>query len=472
MAGTGLDHHTAHRDHHFDATQYHRIHPGRGPDHQPMNPAIHILIFILFISGLLGAGRLILNMLTPARRRKHTLDELPLAFILGAAAVSIITLPLSIAGITTQLWMLLVIAGTILIARKMFPSKHERKNDLSLFPYELIALGAFAFLLLMNFLITITTPQFDIDMIGHILMKAQIVAGGSYANAVYLHDPVFATANNNYPPLTVFLHAFMILLGLNTTADYQAVNYILVFFLGLTLHATLRTRIHAAQSLAWCFVLISTGEYLNSQFLISSTDILLALAILVIARTFLDNNEDAGHSHNILIAVLCACALLIKNDAIIFTGLITAGLWIRQRRFPGRHLLIMTGLLGPWLIYRTTLPDPATGSEHMLKHIQDYLLPANIPYLIQTITSVLTRNLYGIFLILPVVCLFLRKNKDVQILTACVMITLLAYIIMIWGMIPLGIKYETPGLMRLWSQVYPLTLLITALTLNAGRSPR
>jgi hypothetical protein len=303
-------------------------------------------------------------------------------------------------------------------------------------------------------------------MIGHILMKARIISDSSYAGAAYFQDPVFASAHNNYPPLTVFLHSFMLLLGLDSVADYQALNYITILFLSLALHTALRSRIGNLQSLLWSFILISTGEYLKTQFLISSTDIYFSLTIFVVALAFLNTKPDSRSGENMLFSVLCACTLLIKNDAVLFIGLITLGLWIKTQRFPIKHVLIIAILTGPWMIYRMTLPDPDTGAEFMLKHLSTYLLPQNLPHLIQIVISIATHNLNLIFLISLCAWPLLFRQKDLRILMSCVYLTLLAYVILVWGAIPLSFNDEAPGLMRLWSQFYPLMLFITALSLN------
>jgi hypothetical protein len=431
-----------------------------------MNLITHTLTFILYLGCILFLGRLALNIIKPDDDQQLACAWLPIAFILGSASVCLIALPLSILNIKTQPWMILIVIGIVATTSMLLKKKTKQMPSIPWHNYELITFGLFALLLAANFMLTLIHPQFDIDMIGHIIMKAKIISDSSYASAIYFHDTIFATAHNNYPPLTVFLHGFMFLLGLNTMADYQAINYIIVFFLGLTLHSMLRSQISIFQSLLWTFILISTAEYLRGQFLISSTDIFLSLAILVTAKEFLNIKQHNTARDNILFSILCACAMLIKNDAVVFIGLLTISLGIKNRSLLIKHVLILTIILGPWMIFRTTLPDPATGSEHMLKNLNAYISLSNLPFLIQTVMSVLTHDLNRIFLIIPLTWPFVFKNKQIRILMACTIITLFAYIIMIWGMIPLGIKYETPGLMRLWSHVYPLGLFITVLALN------
>ena len=388
--------------------------------------------------------------------------------MLGSGALCILVLPLSILGVKTQPWMLLIAGGIVGGAAVLFKRKPGYGTSIPWAWYEFVALGVFAVFLTANFLMISAYPQFDIDMIGHILMKAKVLSDSSY---VYFHDPVFATAHNNYPPLTVFLHSFMFLLGLNSIADYHALNYTALFLLGLTLHTALRTRIGILQSLAWCFILISTADYLQSPFLVSSTDIYFSLAILLTALAFLNTKPESNAYENTLFSLLCACTLLIKNDAVLFIGLITLGLWIKDRRFPARHLLIMAVLTGPWMIYRMTLPDPGAGAELMLKHLGSSLLPQNLPRLFQDISGVLTQGLNRIFLISLFAWPLLFRQKELRILMACILLTIFAYTLLVWGAIPLAAKDDAVGLLRLWSQVYPLALFITAMSLNTMTKP-
>jgi hypothetical protein len=363
--------------------------------------------------------------------------------------------------------MLLFVGGIVGGAAVLFKRKPEHGTSLPWTWYEFIALSFFALLLTANFLMISSYPQFDIDMIGHILMKAKILSDSSYAGAVYFHDPAFATAHNNYPPLTVFLHSFMFLLGLNSIADYHALNYITLFLISLAMHTALRSRIGILQSLAWSFILISTADYLQSPFLVSSTDIYFSLAVLLTSLTFLNTKPGTNIRENTLFSLLCACTLLIKNDAVLFIGLITLGLWIKGRRFPVQHLLIMAVLAGPWMIYRMTLPDPGAGAELMLKHLGSSLLPQNLPRLFQDISSVLTQGLNRIFLISLFAWPLLFRHKNLRLLMGCVILTVIAYTLLVWGAIPLAVKDDAVGLLRLWSQVYPLALFITALSLNS-----
>jgi len=436
-----------------------------------MNLMLHTLTFILYLAYILFLGRMLLRIIAPPQRTHNIIEWIPTAFMLGSGALCILVLPLSILNIKTQLWMLLIVGGIVVGAAAIFRREEKNSPFIPWDTYEFLAFGVFALLLTANFLMVSAYPQFDIDMIGHILMKAKIMSDSSYAGAAYFQDPVFASAHNNYPPLTVFLHSFMFLLGLNAVADYQALNYIAILFLALTLHTALRSRIGSLQSLLWSFILISTGEYLKTQFLISSTDIYFSLAIFLAALAFLNTKPDSRSGENMLFSVLCACTLLIKNDAIIFIGLITLGLWLKDRRFPSRHLLIMAILAGPWMIYRMTLPDPDAGAEFMLKHLSAYLLPQNLPHLLQVVVNILTQALNLIFLISLCTWPLVFHRKDLRILMACIFLTLLAYIILVWGAIPLSFNDEAPGLMRLWSQFYPLILFISALSLHTLVKP-
>jgi hypothetical protein len=436
-----------------------------------MNLVIHALTFILYLAYLIFLGRLVLSIIVPPHRGQNIVEWGPTAFMLSSGVLCVLVLPLSILHVKTHLWMLLATGGIMAGAAAIFKHKPEHGASIPWNKYECLAFGIFALLLTANFLMVSAYPQFDIDMIGHIIMKAKIISDSSYAGAAYFQDPVFASAHNNYPPLTVFLHSFMALLGLNSTADYQALNYIIIFFIGLTLHASLRSRIGILQGLIWSFILISTGEYLKNQFLISSTDIYFALAILLTALAFLNTKIDANAGENILFSILCACTLLIKNDAILFIGLITLGLWIKIKRLPMKHLLIIAILTGPWMIYRMTLPNPEAGAEFMLRHFSNYLLPQNFQHLVQIVISITTHNLNLIFILSLCTWPLLFRQKDLHILMACIFLTAFAYIILVWGAIPISFNDEAPGLMRLWSQFYPLMLFITALSLNTLVKP-
>jgi hypothetical protein len=429
-----------------------------------MTITLHIITFLLFLAFITGLGRAILFLIDTDKSREDFTGWMPASFLLGGSAITLTSLPLSMMGIKTQWWMLIIPA---VITAAMSVKKNRTAANQPRTPFiEIIMFSIFTLLLTTNFMIAITYPYFDIDMIGHIMMKGKIIADSSYASAFYFHDPIFASASNNYPPLTVFLQGFMIQLGLGGIADYQAINYFIVLLMAMTLYNALTPYTGKAQAFAWCFILISTAEYLCNQFIMSSTDVFVALAILLIAKTFLTVTPRASTPQCDLFSLLCVSGLLIKNDAVLFIGLITICLWIKDQRFPFRHIGIMALILAPWLLYRNGLPNLDIGPEYMVKHFFSCLPTSLLPILYKTIMTTITKHLYLLFLFLPIIWALLIRGKNLNLIMLCISISAVAYIIIVWGITSLGMGPAVPQLMRIFMHIYPPLLMLLAIGLN------
>jgi hypothetical protein len=428
---------------------------------------LHAITFLLFLTFIIGLGRAILFLIDADKSREDFTGWMPAAFLFGAAAITLTSLPLSMLGIKTQGWMLIIPA--VITATMSVRSPRTAAVQSSTPFIEIIMFGAFMLLLTTNFLVAITYPYFDIDMIGHIMMKGKIIADSSYATAFYFHDPVFASASNNYPPLTVFLQGFMIQLGLGGIADYQAINYFIVLLMAMAFYNALTPYTGKAQAFAWCFILISTAEYLRNQFIMSSTDVFVALAILLITKTFLTLTPRASAPQCNLFSLLCVSGLLIKNDAALFIGLITLCLWIKDQRFPFRHISIIVLMLAPWLLYRSGLPNLDIGPEYMVKHFFSCLSTSHLPMLYETIMITLTKHLYLLFLFLPIAWALLIRGKNLNLIMLSISISSVSYIIIVWGIISLGMGPAVPQLMRIFTHIYPPLLMLIAIGLNPPR---
>ena len=337
-------------------------------------------------------------------------------------------------------------------------------------PYETAAFGGFAFLLALNYCLVSVYPQFDIDMVAHILMKAKMMTDATYRDAFYFQDPVFGIVHSHYPPLTVFLSGFMFMIGLGAVADYHALNYFVFFLTGLALHGALRRRIPVWQSLAWTFVFFSTREYLANQFITSSTDIFLSLTVFLIAATVMRAEEDGVciRGRETLLAVLCAAALFVKTDAIVFVVVLMMSWWIKYRRFPARHVIIIIMIVGPWAAFRSTLPNPGSGAEYVLLNLKEQFMLTNFWPAANAALAAVAGHWNGLFLAALVLCPLWVCKQSCRCLAGIVAVSLIVYFLVIWAIVHISPSHSQTFL-RLLTHFYPLVLFLVARMLNSDR---
>lgn len=450
-----------------------------------MNTPLHFLKLIIFVSTIVVVGRALLSLISLNKTMPvKSIPNLPASFLLGSTAITLTALPLSIAGIATSLWTFWLTAGVIMAIAlwriRQTPHATDGMHERNACAWSWLEISFFALLaalLVCNYLFAITQPDYDIDMVAHILMKSKILTDSTYRDAIYLRDPVFALVHGNYPPLPVFLYSFMFLFGLEGTGDFQAINYFILFMLGLTLHSTLRKHIPVWQSLLWTFIFLSTREFIRNQYIMSSNDILLSLALLTITLIFLNTDKKDSPLQTPLFAILAVAALLIKSDALPFIAILLTAMSVQARRFPTRTILIILAVTGPWLIFRTMLPDPGEGGEHAIKNITNMLSLTNLPLALKACWQAVSSGWHGFFLIGALSWPFLLHQGRVGTIALTTAAVFVIYTIVIWIMIPQAPSY-VPGFLRLISHIYPIVFLLTVLSLyptqeklHTNRSP-
>lgn len=417
-------------------------------------------IFVFYAGVLIFSGSSLLRLLRPAAMT--TGRKTALSCLTGAALMSLLAWPLSAIEIAVGPW----IAGVVIliaVLSRFIPVDQKQTAAPQWTLYETVFFSLGGLLLLGNFAIAAAFPQFEIDLVGHILMKSKILADDTYGAAFYFHDPMFASAHGRYPPLSVFLFSVPMQLGVTSVTAFLAVSYAIIFLTGLILHEALRHWIPRWQSLAWVFVFYSTEQFLGAQYLISSTDVLLGLALLL-AGLCLIRPADHESTWQPVFALCLSLALLIKTEAIVIVTLMMAATGIREKRWPWKELLFISMIAGPWHLYRLTLPQPGNGGEYALENLSRIFQWGTLEDMTRTAWDILNKRWNHIFLALPFLCLFLKKVPGARSLWAVVLLTVVSYFVMIWAIIPITPGYST-GFLRLLVHVYPLAIVLAATAL-------
>jgi hypothetical protein len=253
-----------------------------------MGSFIGVFIFIAavcFLGFLVQA--VIASLCKNTDRAKVGLRHLSLFFALGAGSYTFWELFFSFSGLKSQITHFLALCFVLLLINFTFHLKRLKTLFLPRFglgrvkPLVALSWGIILLLCLASLLMAMAFPQFDIDLLGHILIKAKVLTSDTYKTSVFFHHPLFANLHSRYPPFGAIFYNLLFLFRGKTLACYQIVNYFIFFLLGLSIYLYLKDRIPTWQNMAWLFIFFSTRAYISSQFIMDSTDITLSLYFLL-----------------------------------------------------------------------------------------------------------------------------------------------------------------------------------------------
>jgi hypothetical protein len=437
-------------------------------------------VSMLFIALISGLGFLALSLVRKALHmnggdRLLSFNDWPAAFTLGGLFHCLLAFALSALGVMSAAWHFFALFMVFLAANAIIPAAASIQNtERSPTPADkrpwinhlpAITFTIMAFFFTANCLLTMTFPQFDIDMVAHILMRSKVLTDSTFMDAFFFHDPVFANVHANYPPLAAFLFNLMFNIGINDIGGYNLTNYVVVFLCAIALNAFFKEQgILALQRSLWTTIFLSTGEFIGSQFIMSSTDILLSLAILLSTIALIKCLQKNSAQDSLMFSFFTAAALLIKTDGIMFAVLATGILGFRRPRALTKHLVLLAVIIGPWYLFRLTLPDPVTGPESVLRgfHVTNLIPTASMA--LKTAAQVMARHWYAMFLIVWPVLILARKNRRDIFLPLAILIggMMAAYGFSMWSYIGKIPSFQSTFL-RLLVHTYPLAVLAVAL---------
>lgn len=435
---------------------------------------IHFLRTIIFLCSVCALGLqiyLFIGFLCKADKEKRAIGikELPLFFILGSGVYAFCAMFLSISGIKSNLshfWLLF--AALSLINIVLYFKKGEidyRAVILNPRPIAFVFLGILT-LLTLNLILAMAFPQFDIDMLGHILGKAKLLTTDTYKDSVFIHDPLFANLHSRYPPFVPMVFNLMFLFGADTIACYQIVNYFILLLLGISVYGYLKKRLPLWQGILWFFILLSTKEYLYSQYIIDSTDVLLSLIFLLVILWLKEIYEKKDTFSLTILAVLTGLATLIKNEGIPFSIIVGLTFALVLRKKFARYLLIYFILTLPWIFYRQTLPlSSSPNSESLIRSAAILTSLGNFKYALALCVKILSQSWNLLFVIwIPsfLILLTSRYRKEALFCSFLTAAMLLLYIIIISVHVDRAVTYDK-GFLRVLSHLYPIVFILAAL---------
>ena len=326
-----------------------------------------------------------------------------------------------------------------------------------------------SFLLSVKLILNMSFPEFDIDLIAHLLMKAKALHLDTYASALYFHDPAFSGMHARYPPWIGMTLNLMMLFGGEGIACYQIINHFIFFAIGWSLFNFLKQYISIPLCCASFFIFISTREFLSSQFIIDSLDVTLSLGFLLTSIDIINSFKDP-HPSNLYEAGLYAgiCAL-IKNEGLVFFILSFGLLFIYHRKKAVAFAGAAAAIALPWWLYSFHLTDLSTRPENF----------AQLQFFMQSITTFIPMTLIafktfllkwnGVFLLIVFAFFMLRKSKfklEVNIFSFMTISMIAIYFIMVWPQIGRTSMFQNT-FSRIIGHVYPMAFICVWLALDS-----
>lgn len=438
------------------------------------------VLFLIFCTSTLGfILNLIARILSKSSIRENiSLLNVPIYFILGIGLYTFTGMFFSFLGIKVNIYYLYALIGILYACLLLLLYvKRLKFADILFFkrpvwrPFYLIVIALFVLMLLpliFNLIMTISFPQYDIDMIGHILMKAKIIASDSYKHSIYINDELFANIHSRYPPYAGIYLGLLINNFNDAIMPYQFLNYLILLFLAASIYTYLKNKVTLAESIIWFFVVISTNAYISSQYIIDSIDVLLSLFLFTAVFYLIEYARD-NDSYNIVItSVLTGCCTLIKNEGILFAVIMSVVIIFFNRRAFLKYIIIILVISLPWLIYRNFIPDPAQGPERLLITANIAESAKHIKHTLFVVSNILLNKWNFMFPASVIASLILLKGrfkKEALTYFLFVCVTLCGYVFVIWlhtGKTP----FFAAGFFRILSHIYPMVIVISALAVN------
>lgn len=403
--------------------------------------------------------------------------NLPLFFVLGGGVYSFYEMFFSIFDIKSNIvhFMLLFIGFlgvycTLYVKNRINPTFFAKDRHRDKIGVAIIIILFISVPLFLNMIMAMAFPQFNIDMIGYILIKAKIFTIDTYKNSIFMHDNMFAGLHYRYPPFVGMFFNLLFLFGCKTIAFYQLVNYFIFLLLGIQVYSYLKDRIAVWQALAWFFIFISTRSYYrHGQHMIDSTGILLSLTFLLAVFFLIEFNKKQDLYSLVTCSVLTGIATLIKNEGVFF-GIIMTFLCFRmtKKRFL-LYLFIWVTIALPWILYSQLLP-PSFPCPIDIPKIVNTL--SNLRYIASSLgaaSGILLRDWNAAFILWGFSIAILVKTKHIEecnIFSVIILASLLLSFLLVWVIFPaIGVTLGVypSGFFRFICHVYPMSLICVAL---------
>lgn len=454
---------------------------------------------IFFIISLVFFGFLIDSFLRGISFLKNRVYEvfsfgkIPLYFALAAAVYTFLGTIFSIYGIKLSIIFFLFLLNLFLVLNlwlygiSFWTKTLPPENIFILFKADKKRLAFCSVILLIILLIALKMitrmafPSFDIDLLGHLLMKAKILLSATYKDSLYFHDSLFANLHSKYPPMSGIVYNLLFLfVGGAYNSSFQVANHFILFFIGYTVYIFLRERIPHWQALLWFFICISAENYLKVLYLMDNVDVLLSLFFLLAACELFYFFERGKRYHLLTCAAAGAAAALLKNEGLLFSiYLISVFIFyikyksavcdFKRKASSFFFLSIpIVFLIMPWWLYQLTLPSPE-------KIVALNRFSESWPYFGNTIRlyagELFSLKWQGIF-VFWISLILLSKTafpKKIDLFSWLALTQLISYFLIFYlgqGKELADNIYAPSGLKRTIAHVYPLVLISAALMIQ------
>jgi len=337
--------------------------------------------------------------------------------------------------------------------------------------FVIIIFAVILLLLLASLLMAMAFPQFDIDLLNHILMKAKIFTTDTYKSSVYFHDNLFANLHSRYPPFVGMFFNLLFLFGCKTLACYQVVNYFIFFLVGISIYQYLKDKIPFWQNIVWQFIFFSTRAYISSQFIIDSTDVVLSLYFLLTLFWFWETLKEQSRYNFAIYVLLLGLGTLVKSEGLLFSLILILLSFCKHKKIIWKYFWIWLGLALPWALFRYSLADPATSPERVFNSETITASLEYMPVFLSAVFSVLLTEWNAAFVLSIAAAIILLRGKYKQeaavvFIVAAVLISVC--IVLIWLNASSPDAFGTfgiyrNGIARLFSHAYPMALICLAL---------
>jgi len=400
-------------------------------------------------------------------------------FVLGACAFVYCDSFILYSGGLLQPWHLpaflgLLFAICIWKRQPPVPFAMSRRSSLASCLLVLVPIALTFFTLVDGAATILDHPQVDQDMVAHILIKGKIIAHEGLWDSPYFNDPEFANMHSRYPLFAAVIYGSFFQWGPGNFASYLFTNYLVVGGIAAALYSWLRNSTSPFIAALWTTIYITAPDFIYSEFIMSSLDIMLAAAFFCAARHFYEWEISGDNRQLCLAAVFAGAAMLIKDDALIFSlALLSVAALSGARRALWSPTLIWLAIALPWMIVSRRFPDAASGP---LSVVASSSLSASLPNLAHALRGIKDNMIYtwhGVFMIAPVVLilsLFRKRNLGITRLLTAILLTLFAYCVIIWLYVG-KVDEFLQTFFRLLLPMYPVTLACIAVALNKWADP-
>jgi len=431
---------------------------------------IKTLVFLCSIC-LLGffANEVIAYICGNKNKYRVGLFGLPLFFMLGAGAYTFYEMFFSMSGIKSSIANFILLLAVFFLINIVFCFRHKEPMRCFSLPRKAILPAIIILIILIplviNLLMAMAFPGFEIDMMAHFLFKAKLFTAETYRSSIFVHDALFENMQSRYPPLVAMFYNLLFLFGGNTVSSYQIVNYFILFLLGLcVLGYFINKGFPLWLSITCFFIFIYTIEF-SFQYIIDTNDVLLSLGFLLSVIWLFKFQERRDTYSLALCAVLTGIGMLIKKEALVFSLIMVFILfWLNKKRLP-IYILIWSLIAVPWLIYRRTIPEHCTTPEFLIKTMNITNIIGHIRYESCAIFPLIIKwwnSVFVLWIILFSILLKSKYKKEIIMFSLISIVIFFVYFIVIACIMDRVIKFELIS-RRILSHIYPMVFICVAL---------